>query len=192
MSLESDEQLYACSLAGDREALAELVARYHRPILKFLYRFTGQLQTAEDLVQETFVRLLTYEGETPRCFRAWVFSIAHNLACDHFRSASVRREVVSQPDCDLGNKGLVARQDVEKLSLQASDRRQVAALLQCLPAEQREVLVLRFYHDLPLKEIAEITGAPLGTVKSRLFHGLRRARTILQAQEVKSNEKSCC
>lgn len=187
--LDSDESLYAQVLAGSRSALAELVNRYHGPLLKFLYRLTGQAQTAEDLAQETFIRLLTYQGSAPDRFRPWVFTIARNLARDHFRSAPVRREVASQPDfdpadCHPGHDGLAVLQDVETLASQASERRQVTALLQHLPANQREVIVLRFYHELPLEEIAEITGAPPGTVKSRLFHGLRRARRILQAEEV--------
>ena len=70
-------------------------------------------------------------------------------------------------------------------------RSQVAALLLRLPTHQREVLVLRFYHDLLLEEIAVITGAPVGTVKSRLFHGLRRARQLLELDEVEQNERKC-
>jgi RNA polymerase sigma-70 factor (ECF subfamily) len=66
---------------------------------------------------------------------------------------------------------------------------QVIALLQCLPARQREVIVLRFYQEFSLEEISTITGAPLGTVKSRLFHGLRRARMILEQEEVNQDER---
>lgn len=184
--MERDEQLYARALEGNRAALAELVERYHGPLLKFLFRMTGQAQSAEDLAQETFIRLLTYRGIAPGRFRPWAFRIAHNLACDHLRSAAVRRvQLVADED----GEGMAARQDVETLALQAFDRRQVAALLQRLPSDQREVLVLRFYHELPLEEIAEITSAPLGTVKSRLFHGLRRARQILEAEEVNQDER---
>jgi RNA polymerase sigma-70 factor (ECF subfamily) len=188
--LDNDEQVYARVRAGDREALAVLVERYQSPLTKFLFRMTGQAQTAEDLVQEAFVRLLTYRGAPPERFRPWVFTIAHNLACDTFRSAAVRRETEELPEEEQGSGWIVDPHDVESLVLQAADYRQVNALLQRLPVGQREVLVLRFYHELPLEEIARITRAPLGTVKSRLFHGLRRARSILEQEEESHDEKS--
>jgi len=189
--LDSDEQVFARVQAGDRVALAVLVERYQGPLMKFLFRMTGQVQTAEDLAQEAFIRLLTYHGVPPERFRPWVFTIAHNLACDTFRSAAVRRETEGLPDEEQGSEWVVDPLDVESLALQTSNYRQVNVLLQDLPFGQREVLVLRFYHELPLKEIARITGAPLGTVKSRLFHGLRRARSILEQKGESQDEKSC-
>lgn len=189
-NLEWDETLYNRVLSGDRQALATLVERYHGQLFKFLFRITGHAQLTEDLIQETFIRMLTYSGAPPEHFRPWAYRIAHNLARDYFRSAVVRREVGAQPDDELDDERMADPQDTEALGLQSSDRQQVAFLLQHLPANQREVLVLRFYHELPLEEISEITGAPLGTVKSRLFHGLRRARQILEVEEVNRDERS--
>ena len=183
--LDHDEEDYARVQAGDRTALARLVERYHAPLIKFLIRMTGQTQTAEDLVQEAFIRILTYRGAAPARFRPWIYQIARNLARDTFRSAASRREVDTRSETDLDEDEISDPQDAESLALQASDNLQVNVLLQRLPASQREVLVLRFYHELPMKEISAITGAPLGTVKSRLFHGLRRARRILEAEEVR-------
>jgi len=187
--LERDEALYHRVLSGDRQALADLVERYYAPLLAFLTRLTGQPQIAEDLVQESFIRMLKYHGSAPLSFRPWAYRIAHNLARDHFRSSKVRREIASDLDEALEDDPVGETQDAERIAIQADNRAQVAALLQRLPAHQREVLVLRFYHDLPLEEIAEITGAPLGTVKSRLFHGLLRARQVLELDEVKQNER---
>lgn len=187
--LESDEQMYARVRAGDRTALAGLVERYHGPLLKFLTRMTGQPQMAEDLVQETFIRLLRYCGSSPQCFRPWIYQIARNLARDTFRSAAVRRETDYLPDEDQESEWMADPLETENLALQTSDRQQVNALLQNLPARQREVIVLRFYQELSLEEISTITGAPLGTVKSRLFHGLRRARMILEQEEVNQDER---
>ena len=183
--LDHDEEDYARVQAGDRTALARLVERYHAPLIKFLIRMTGQTQTAEDLVQEAFIRILTYRGAAPARFRPWIYQIARNLARDTFRSAAFRRETEGLPDEAPGLEWAADPPDIEGLALQSSAYQQVSALLQRLPASQREVLVLRFYHELPMKEISAITGAPLGTVKSRLFHGLRRARRILEAEEVR-------
>lgn len=187
--LESDEQMYAQARKGDRAALAELVERYIGPLLKFLTRMTGQPQIAEDLVQETFFRVLRYRGSSPQCFRPWIYQIARNLARDTFRSAAVRRETAYLEDEDQESEWIADPVETENLVLHTSNRQQVNALLQNLPARQREVIVLRFYQELSLEDISTITGAPLGTVKSRLFQGLRRARQILE-EEVSRDEKS--
>jgi RNA polymerase sigma-70 factor, ECF subfamily len=188
--LERDEILYSRLRSGDRQALATLAERYHGPLYKFLLRITGQAQLAEDLVQEAFIRILNFRGAPPEHFRPWAYQIAHNLVRDHFRSAVVRREIESRPAEDLEGESIAAdQQEMETVLMQTSTRNQVTALLQRLPGNQREVLVLRFYHELSLREIAEITGAPLGTVKSRLFHSLRRARQILEGEEVRIDER---
>lgn len=187
--MERDEAVYLRVLSGDRQALAMLVDRYYAQLLAFLIRVTGQRQTAEDLVQETFIRLLRYRGAAPADFRPWVYQIAHNLVRDHFRSAHMWREVQSRPDEDPEKDTWAGRNDVEDVAIQADDNCEVIALLQSLPVQQREVLVLRFYHELSLDEIAEVIGAPLGTVKSRLYTGLRAAREILERDEVKQDER---
>jgi len=186
--LEGDEQVYARVRAGERTAMAMLVERYHGPLLKFLTRMTGLPQTAEDLVQDTFIRVLRYRGVSPRCFRPWIYQIARNLARDTFRSAARHLETEYPSDEDQGDEWMADPVDTESMMLQTSNRLQVNALLQGLPASQREVIVLRFYQELSLEEISTITSAPLGTVKSRLFHGLRRARQILEQEEMRRDE----
>lgn len=186
--MEGDEQVYARVRAGERTAMVMLVERYYGPLLKFLTRMTGLPQTAEDLVQDTFIRVLRYRGVSPHCFRPWIYQIARNLARDTFRSAARHRETEYLPGEGQEDEQEADPFDTESLALQISTRQQVNALLQDLPASQREVVVLRFYQELSLKEISTITGAPLGTVKSRLFHGLRRARQILEQEEVRRDE----
>lgn len=178
--MEADEALYARSLKGDRAALEILVERYHPPLFKFLYRMTGLEQTAEDLAQESFIRLITYQGEPPRRFKYWAFTLAANLARDHFRSAAYRREEgLDQLETDLR-----ADEGVEKAVLESVSRQQAAQMLESLPEELREVLVLRFYHDLKLEGIAEILSIPLSTVKTRLYRALRMAGQKLACEEV--------
>ncbi|MEM8531513.1 MAG: RNA polymerase sigma factor [Chloroflexota bacterium] len=178
---DTDEQLYAQVLAGDTAALAPLVQRYHAPLLAFAYRQTGDHLLAEDLVQDAFTRMVTYHGTPPQRFRAWAFTVVRNLVYDHYRSAYVQREqqgiidlVVKpqdDPHIEPGSDEHVRRDAVQ------SD---VTEALQHLTPEQREVLILRFYHDLRLSEIEEITGVPLGTVKSRLFHALRQMKRYFE------------
>lgn len=179
ISLIADEELYRRILAGDESSLEALVHRYHSPLLGFLYRQLGDRHLAEDLVQECFTRLVTYQGEVPRRFKAWAFTIANNLARDHFRSAyhrHVQADAMEEQgpihlaDCDPG---------ADELLLRDADRRAVVEALQGLNPLQREVLILKFYQEMRIEEIAEVTGAPVGTVKTRLFHGLKHLKARL-------------
>lgn len=178
----SDETLYRRVLAGDVAALETLVPRYHGPLLGFLFRMTGDRHLAEDLVQETFTRLVTYQGTPPERFRPWAYAIARNLAHDHYRSASRRwhQSHTSLTDADDGSID-VPDPDPDALErlVHADQRRIVADALQRLPAHQREAVILRFFHDLTVPEIAEATDVALGTAKSRLFHGLKRLKEWL-------------
>jgi RNA polymerase sigma-70 factor (ECF subfamily) len=172
-----DETLYGQVLAGDENALGELVRRYHSPLYKFLCRFTGDALLADDLTQETFTRLITYRGETPKRFKPWAYTIASNLARDHFRSAHYRYEHLTDFNDDA--EGLS-----DDFNFAPDERSEVVGALAKLSPEHREVLILRFYHDLKLEEIAEVTSMPLGTVKSRLFHALKGLKGFLAFTEV--------
>jgi RNA polymerase sigma-70 factor (ECF subfamily) len=185
----SDEELMARVMRGDRDALTPLAVRYHRPLLGYLYRLTGgQLPLAEDLVQETFVRLLNQRSYRPgRAFRPWLYAVATNVARDHFRSPAARRAG------ELGDALAVSLRDgapgPEERALRAEEGRAVRQALARLSEEQRVTLFLRFYQGLSLAEIAATLETPLGTVKSRLFAALRRLRDLLvetgaQAEEL--------
>jgi RNA polymerase sigma-70 factor, ECF subfamily len=189
MHLLTDEALYAAVQRGDRSALTELVGRYHAVLLKFLYRMTNDSSAAEDLVQEAFLRMITFRGKTPSRFRPWAYTVAANLARDSFRSAAYKREIQEAFDgCDESLDPLVA--SAEDMAFRRGSNQQVGALLQRLPALQREVIVLRFYHELSLEETAQICGTPLGTVKSRLYQGLRHLKTMLEREEREAYEQT--
>jgi RNA polymerase sigma-70 factor, ECF subfamily len=188
--LSTDENLYACLRKGDKDCLVELVARLYGPLLKYLYRMTGNEQIAEDLVQEVFIRIITFQGEEPLLFKPWAFTIARNLGRDYFRSAAYRHDMSENLD---GEDNLLrgdSSPGVEQVIIFGDDRIEVSSALQQLPHEQREVLVLRFYHDLHLEEIAEITGTPLGTVKSRLYTSLKRLKNFLEREERSAYERA--
>jgi RNA polymerase sigma-70 factor (ECF subfamily) len=187
--LLTDEALYARVLAGDRAALGELVVRYHRPLFQYLYRLTNSQQTAEDLAQDVFVRLITYRGRPPQRFRPWTYTVASNLARDHFRSAAYRREEATSFEDGADEPSAPGGVGMDDWTLQVARCEEVGAALQQLPPAQREAVVLRFYHDLQLEEMAEITGAPLGTVKSRLFQGLKRLKLSLAQEEAPAHDR---
>jgi RNA polymerase sigma factor (sigma-70 family) len=159
--MATDEALVARLAQGDEAALRELLQRYERPLSSFLYRHTGG-RDVEDLYQETWWRVVRYSGrfDATRRFSTWLFQIAINLCRDWHRRGG--RE--TQPVADD-----VAAPDTRPRSEAAVD---AALLLAGLPEPQREVIVLRYYHDCSEEQAAEILGCPKGTVKSRLHHAL--------------------
>lgn len=165
----------------DPDLLDRLIQQYHYRLLRYLSMLVGHLETAEDLFQETWVRVLE-KGHQYRAqwkFEAWLFRIARNLAIDHLRRRqpqsleALLEEAPDAPPRELGAAG--ASTSMEMLA-QSEEASRLAAALAALPAVYREVLVLRFQEDLTLEEIAGIVSAPLSTVKSRLYRGLETLR----------------
>ncbi len=188
----NDEILFEQVLAGSQPALEELVARYYGPLRAYFYRLVnGNLPDAEDLVQELFLRILRYKGKAPYIFRLWIYTVAHNLAYDQFRSARYKRELVGiNADSieEYADYLSLPRADPTGHDLEAKVLEQVSAETVCenlhhLSVMQREVIIMRFYDEMKLEEIAEITGCPLGTVKSRLYKGLKKYKRILEEVE---------
>jgi RNA polymerase sigma-70 factor, ECF subfamily len=162
--MPADEDLVQAVARGDGGALAELCGRWERPLFAFLARHTGG-RDVEDLYQETWLRVVRAAPrfDPSRRFSTWLFHIALNLARDWRRRAPP--EPVDTATDDAGHPGATARVDA---ALDAS------RLLAALPEPQREVVLLRYYHDLGEDEVAAIVGCPRGTVKSRLHQAMAR------------------
>ncbi|MBZ0291130.1 MAG: RNA polymerase sigma factor [Anaerolineae bacterium] len=148
----------------------------------YLYRMTGSDRgLAEDLAQETFLRVLRaiHQYRYPRPFKPWLYMIATNLARDYYKRAETRF-VEAMPDDD----GLSGQQadPPETVLIDTDEAQQVATAVMHLPEHQRETLVLRYYQELSLAEIAEILDIPVGTVKSRLSLGIRNLKAYLERQ----------
>jgi len=179
----SDEQLMIGVLAGDTTSLTVLVERHYGPLLGYLYRLLGgDRPLAEDIAQETFLRVLQQGNyQQGRPFKPWFYAIATNLVRDHFKSAAVQRGA-SQDD-----EGMSSMCDTvpgpEEALLAAEQGSMIAVAMKKLGEEYRAALLLRFYHGLSLQEIAGTLNIPLGTVKSRLSVGTRRLRDLLYAMK---------
>ncbi len=164
-----DGELVGRIACGDEEALAELLRRWERPLLAFLDRYTGGVDV-EDLYQETWLRVVRNAGrfDAGRRFSTWLFQIGVNLCRDWSRRRKLRTSAAEQPAAaTLGR--VEARVDARRL-------------LARLPEAQREVLILRYEHDLGETEIARIVGCPRGTVKSRLHSALARLGAIVREE----------
>jgi RNA polymerase sigma-70 factor (ECF subfamily) len=168
---------------GDPDTITELIGRYQHRLYRFLVRMVGDPATAEDLFQQTWIRLMEKIGsyDAQRNFEAWLFAIARNLAIDHLR----RRRGISldEPD-DSGHAPVdrleAAGPDVLGRLIDFERGALLAAAMETLPAIHREVLTLRFEEEMKLEEIAEVAGVPLSTVKSRLHRALESLRTRLE------------
>ncbi len=184
----NDEHLARAAQAGDRESLALLVTRWEGPLFRFVYRLVGQREDARDICQETFLRVVR-EARRFRPgarFSTWMYQIALNLCRDHLRRKRRWAHVIAEEsgEWDGARRGDAPAADagdpVETLDRERL-RTAVMRALATLPAEQREVLILKEYEGLKFREIAAILGCPESTVKSRLYHGLLRLRDRLVA-----------
>ncbi len=179
MTTPSDEQLLAEHLEGLPDRFELLVRRHSQELYRFLARFTGSGTIAEDVVQESFlqVHLAAASFDLSRRFKPWLFTIAANKARDLLRSKGRRPEVpldasIGGGEDDSGQtfRDMMADNAVDPIvGLESGEERErVRSVLARMPDHLREVLVLSYYHQFAYKEIAEILGVPLGTVKSRL------------------------
>ncbi len=176
--MTNDEKLLADHVSGVEGSFETLVQRYSRELYHFVMRFMSNSAAAEDVVQETFLQVyLSSESfDAQRRFKPWLFTIAANKARDALRSRARRPE----SPLDAGfNENSDERGSFRDLLaddsalpdevLDASEQQElVREVVQQMPPNLREVLVLAYFHQFPYKQIAEMLGIPLGTVKSRL------------------------
>ncbi len=180
--------------AGDVGAFEDLLRRHRTAIHAFLHRLTGDAARAEDLAQETWLKIVAAAPRWQRRarFTSWAFSIARNLAVDEARRAA-HRATDSLDASPLGGAPLVERLAADapgpdRGAESAFLRPKLEAALAALPMEQREVFVLREYAGVPFAEIAEITDAPVPTVKSRMRYALEALRAELTRRGVLPDE----
>ncbi len=183
-SMERDAREIAKGLRGrDPEVLDRLIVQYQYRLFRYLFYLTGSRVNAEDLFQETWMRVLEkghlYDGKSR--FETWLFAIGRNLFIDQVRRKSPVSldQMMDSDDVRADLPACEATQQTERV-LREEESALVAAALSRLPAHHREVLVLRFQEDLALEEIAGIVAAPLSTVKSRLYRGLEMMRQALE------------
>jgi len=154
----------------DPDLLDRLIEQYQHRLLRYLVHLTGRRELAEDLFQETWVRVLErgrqYDGR--RDFTGWLFAIARNLFIDQQR----RGRAPSEDSAELDTAAAAGQPSALELAMQHEQSAQILAGMKRLSAEYREALSLRFQEGMSLEEIAGVTGAPLGTVKSRIYRGL--------------------
>ena len=186
----SDEELIARIVQRDEQALARLYARYAETVYGLSLRITRQIEVAEEVTQETFIRVwrgaASFQGN-PGSLRSWLFRIARNLSLDQWRRQAARPRTVTITPDPVEDHALLDTLSDETcdVAVQATDRclhEQVRRALLTLPPEQRHALELAYFGGMTHREIAEATGEPLGTIKTRLRLGLQKLSLIAQQQ----------
>jgi RNA polymerase sigma-70 factor (ECF subfamily) len=179
--------------SGDRAAFTLLVRRHQGPLYNFAFRHLRSQPTAEEVVQDAFVRVVQNAADFKHeaRFSTWLYTITRNLCIDQIRKRSLRRH----PSLDeprradegegptLGEQTADSKANVERTATSTEIREKVLAAVDELPEEQREVFLMREVANLPFKEIAEIVGVPENTVKSRMRYALERLQAALSEFE---------
>lgn len=185
-----DGELVVRALAGREEGFEELVRRYQRPIVAYVYRMVGDYDAALDLAQEVFIKVYnSLERYRPEFkFSTWIYRIAHNAAIDHLRRAGAARTEDLEVEGEGGRtfeKPLASGTPSPEQETERGERRAEIEDVVCqLQPAYRELIVLRHSHDLSYDEIAEVTGLPLGTVKNRIFRAREAMRELLVARGI--------
>src|SRR5262249_49497353 len=158
----------------DPDLLDRLIEQYQHRLLRYLVYLSGNRELAEDLFQETWLRVLErggqYDGK--HNFSTWLYAVARNLTIDYFRKKSLISLEGLLEEEEQSLEPLDTSPSVWELVAQRQQSERIAAALVNVPAECREAIVLRFQEGMALEEIATVTNAPVGTVKSRLYRGL--------------------
>jgi RNA polymerase sigma-70 factor (ECF subfamily) len=180
----SDEDLMRRTQGGDRQAFALLYERYSSSVLSYLYRMLGSVEDVEAVGQEVFLRAFRFAStyRYPQKFSTWLFTITRNLAINQSRR---RKRSPVKTATELNLEGAESG-DAEHVAAEATDdvekREQIAQVLKALdelPKDQKEVIVLGVFQDLSYAQMEEITGTKAVTLRSRMFHGLKKLASIV-------------
>jgi RNA polymerase sigma-70 factor (ECF subfamily) len=184
----TDQELIELYGNGDEDALAELVNRHKDKLFTSIVLLVRDQYLAEDIFQETFIKVIdtirsgryTEKGK----FLPWAVRIAHNLCVDHFRRIKRAPIIRTSDDKDIFNVLPFAEPCVEEILMTRQSHESVRKMLNLLPAEQREVIILRHYGGLSFKEIADQTNVSINTALGRMRYGLINLRKMMVEKQI--------
>jgi RNA polymerase sigma-70 factor, ECF subfamily len=185
--MESEASAIARGLRRrDPDLLDRLIEQYQHRLLRYLVYLAGSRELAEDLFQETWIRVLErghqYDGKHE--FSTWLYVVARNLTIDYLRKKSpMSLDGLMEDEEHTPLEPADTRPSAWEVVAQHEQAERISAALVGIPAEYRETVVLRFQEGLALEEIATVTSAPLGTVKSRLYRGLNMLMSRLKGAQ---------
>ncbi len=186
-NLISDKDLVHLYVSGDESALGILLSRHKSKIYTSINLLVKDRYLAEDIFQDTFIKVINtlksgkYNEEGK--FLPWVMRIAHNLVIDHFRKEKRTPTITNSEGFDIFDTIGVSEESTEDKLLRDQSHADLRTLIQKLPEEQKEVLIMRHYADLSFKEIADLTGVSINTALGRMRYALNNLRRMIQERE---------
>lgn len=184
----SDIQLILAFQGGDIPSLEALITRYKEKLFSSILFLVKDKYLAEDLFQETFIRIIDtlrrkkYNEEGK--FLPWAMRIAHNLCVDHFRKIKRTPAIVTSDDKDIFEMIHVAEETPEQKMMRIQSHDKMHRMLNLLPEEQREVIILRHFGDMSFKEIATVTNCSINTALGRMRYGLINLRKLMAEKQI--------
>ncbi|HEX5025341.1 MAG TPA: sigma-70 family RNA polymerase sigma factor [Agriterribacter sp.] len=183
-----DQQLIHLFMNGDASALEILIVRHKDKIFTSIFLLVKDKYLAEDIFQDVFIRVIdtirsgryTEEGK----FLPWAMRIAHNLCVDHFRKVKRTPAIKTGDDRDIFEVINFSEDGVDRRMMQRQSHDRVRDMLDHLPEDQREVIVLRHYAELSFKEIATLTDCSINTALGRMRYGLINLRKMMQEKQI--------
>lgn len=184
----SDSQLVSDYLLGNRHALSLLVDRHRAKTYRFIYTKVQDAELASDIVQDTFLKVIKtldkggYRDEGK--FVSWVMRIAHNLVIDHFRRLKKMPMTYEKSDYSVFSFLSDSTKTKEETMIQEHIESNLHHIINCLPADQLEVVSLRIFKELSFKEISEQTGVSINTALGRMRYALINIRKIASENHI--------
>jgi RNA polymerase sigma-70 factor (ECF subfamily) len=184
----TDKDLIRTYISGDERAFELLLNRHKTKIYTSIYLFVKDNDVANDIFQETFIKIIDtfrsgkYNEEGK--FLQWALRISYNLCVDCFRKNKRRKIVTPTEDFDLFNLLDCPEDNQERKLIKSQTHSKVKQLVDALPVEQREVIVLRHYADLSFKEIAELTNVSINTALGRMRYALINIRKMIGEHQI--------
>jgi RNA polymerase sigma-70 factor (ECF subfamily) len=181
----SDEELMRRTQNGDKASFSILYDRYSSAVLSYLYRMLGNVEDVESIGQEVFLRAFRFAPtyRYPQKFSTWLFTITRNLAINHSRR---RKRSPVRNITELNLEGVDISGDPYQVASKATDdlekQEEIARVLKALddlPTDQKEVIVLGVFQDMSYAQMEEITGTKAVTLRSRMFHGLKKLASLI-------------
>lgn len=183
-----DNILVANYINGNERSLEILIGRHKQRIFNLIYSKVLNKYTAEDIFQDTFIKIINtlkagrYNEEGK--FISWAMRIAHNLVMDHFRKASRKPVFKNTSDFDIFSVISDSSLNAEKQTIRNQIHTDVRKVVNELPSEQKEVLMMRIYRDMSFKEISEQTGVSINTALGRMRYALINLRKVIDKNNI--------
>ena len=189
LKLCSDQQLIDQYLSGNREAISVLVARHRRRIADYIYMMVKDRDVADDIFQETLIKVVRFldEGRYAESgkFLSWVLRIAHNQVIDYFRQSRHQNQITeADAGYDILNSHRFSDDTIEDRMVTTQIHDDIRALVDFLPEEQREVVMMRYFNNMNFREIAEQSGVSINTALGRMRYALINLRKLIKEKQL--------